>query len=139
MRGRLIGILDDVLGSGRAGSSDAVRRRAHHHHLLAVGNCIADIQGHAIAGRESRRDLDDIAVIARHGDGTEVHDVGVIDDRDLRSDGAEYQRRGGNLDQTFRLKIEPHLNVQAGQQHVVRIGNVHFDPADSTGQRNSCP
>jgi len=69
--------------------------------------------------REPGFNLDYITIIACDCDRTAVYDVVTVEDRDLWSFGAEYQRRGRRLDQAPRFEIKSDLNIKAGHMGVV--------------------
>src|SRR5712671_3023585 len=123
-------------GRGGAGKATPVCARAH---LLAGSDLAADIEDDPIARHHTGCQVDGIAVIARDGYVAELDRVVAVHDGHLRAGGAEHEGRGRYLRHTLAMKVKPDLDVEAGHQGVVMVGNVDLDAErsgltiDSTG------
>src|SRR3981081_3023039 len=96
-------------------------------HLLAGNNLAADIEDDPGARHHTGGQVGGLAVVGRAGAVAEL-DLGFsVPDGHSRAGSAGHEGSGRYLCHTLAMKVKPDLNVEAGHQGVVMVGNVDLD------------
>ena len=119
-----------VASSGARGGRDGagkVTALCAGSHLLAGSDLAADIEDDPVARRHAGGQVDGLAVVTGDRHVAELDGVVAGDDGHLRAGGTGHEGRGWHLRRAHLIEVKADLDVEAGQQDVVMVGNVDLD------------